>query len=188
MRPGQDCLGACNRLIGNPMRNLHPQASWPDLRNMTRDRPASVSPQEGSTYDAQRRTAARIMEVFPLWLVMWGVYTRQYWAYPCFDAEQGTILHARDPNDLAGVGAICDQGGKQGLIWPIVGLGEGCVSFCRPWLWEGWRCHTCLDGRCARPSRGRAAVWAAVAGVRVLDELRAGGAQRQCPAPASRWA
>jgi hypothetical protein len=30
---------------------------------------------DGSTSDAQRTTAARVMEVFPAWWVMWGTYS-----------------------------------------------------------------------------------------------------------------
>ncbi len=43
------------------------------------------------------------MAVFPGWLVMWGAHSRQFWAYPCFDAPPGTILHAPDPSELAGM-------------------------------------------------------------------------------------
>lgn len=49
----------------------------------------------------QRRQAERIGEVFPFWLIMWGAYSRQFWAYPRFGAPHGTIAHAADPNDLA---------------------------------------------------------------------------------------
>jgi hypothetical protein len=45
----------------------------------------------------------RTMEVFPFWLVMWGAYSREFWAYPCFAAPPGTILHAADASDLAGM-------------------------------------------------------------------------------------
>jgi hypothetical protein len=45
--------------------------------------------------------AARIEEVFPEWFVMWGAYSRQFWAYPLFDAPAGTIVHAASASDLA---------------------------------------------------------------------------------------
>jgi hypothetical protein len=51
----------------------------------------------------ERALAARIEQVFPQWLVMWGVYSRQFWAYPCFDVPRGTIAHAASPNDLVGM-------------------------------------------------------------------------------------
>lgn len=49
----------------------------------------------------ERRLAARLGEAFPHWLVMWGAYTRHYWAYPTFRAPRGTIAHAADSDDLA---------------------------------------------------------------------------------------
>lgn len=52
---------------------------------------------------SKRRTADRTMRVFPQWLVMWDSYTRQLWAFPCFGAPPGTILHATDVNQLAGM-------------------------------------------------------------------------------------
>ncbi|HVB45353.1 MAG TPA: hypothetical protein VNF47_21980 [Streptosporangiaceae bacterium] len=47
--------------------------------------------------------AEKVMEVFPFWMVMWGEYTREFWAYPRFCAPAGTILHAADPGALAGM-------------------------------------------------------------------------------------
>lgn len=49
----------------------------------------------------QRERAARLGEVFPHWLIMWGTGSRRYWAYPRFRAPRGTILHAADPGELA---------------------------------------------------------------------------------------
>jgi hypothetical protein len=34
-------------------------------------------------------------------VVSWGTYSRVYWAYPTFPAPRGTILHARDPSEIA---------------------------------------------------------------------------------------
>jgi hypothetical protein len=48
-----------------------------------------------------RTTAHRIGLDFRQWLVMWGTYSREYWAYPTFPAPAGTVVHSRDPNDLA---------------------------------------------------------------------------------------
>jgi len=48
-----------------------------------------------------RRTAVLIERDFPQWLVMWGPYSRQFWAYPLFNAPRGTIAHSPDPNELA---------------------------------------------------------------------------------------
>lgn len=48
-----------------------------------------------------RRTAALIERDFPQWLVMWGPYSREFWAYPLFNAPRGTIAHSPNPNELA---------------------------------------------------------------------------------------
>ena len=36
------------------------------------------------------------------WLVVWGTYTRQFVAFPLFDAPRGTILAAGYPDALTG--------------------------------------------------------------------------------------
>jgi hypothetical protein len=51
--------------------------------------------------DFCRRAAMRIEHDFPHWLVIWGPYSREYWAYPRFHAPRGTIAHSADPNVLA---------------------------------------------------------------------------------------
>jgi len=52
---------------------------------------------------AQRQAdCARIEQVFPCWLVMWGAASRAYWGYPRFDVPAGTVASARTPNELAG--------------------------------------------------------------------------------------
>ena len=51
--------------------------------------------------DACRETARQIEQDHPQWLVMWGLYSEEYWAYPCFDVPRGTIAHSADPNELA---------------------------------------------------------------------------------------
>ena len=48
----------------------------------------------------QRAIAQRIGQDFPQWLVIWGTYSRVYWAYPTFPIPKGTILHANDPDEL----------------------------------------------------------------------------------------
>jgi hypothetical protein len=49
-----------------------------------------------------RVMAGRLMGVFPAWLVLWGVYSREFWAFPRFAAHPGEVLHESDPNVLAG--------------------------------------------------------------------------------------
>lgn len=62
----------------------------------------------------QRELAARIERDFPRWLVMWGAYSRQFWAYPCFRVPRGTIAHAAGPNDLAGMMREIQQSATMG--------------------------------------------------------------------------
>ncbi|HLI36722.1 MAG TPA: hypothetical protein VKV80_05185 [Streptosporangiaceae bacterium] len=47
-----------------------------------------------------RETARRIEEEQPRWMVVFGVYTRQYVAFPLFHAPPGTILADTDPETL----------------------------------------------------------------------------------------
>jgi hypothetical protein len=45
----------------------------------------------------QRRTAARIAQHSPQWVVIWGTATREFWAFPVFQVPAGTIARHRDP-------------------------------------------------------------------------------------------
>jgi hypothetical protein len=64
--------------------------------------PAQERSKAVAVIDDKRGLAARIMQVFPAWLVLWGAYTGEFWAFRCFEAPAGTILHATDPSILAG--------------------------------------------------------------------------------------
>ena len=51
--------------------------------------------------DARARgLAAEIERQFPLWVVLWGVYSQEYWAFACFDVPQGIVVHSADPSEL----------------------------------------------------------------------------------------
>lgn len=50
---------------------------------------------------AERQLAARLGKAFPHWHIMWGAWSRQFWAYPLFRAPRGTIAHSSDPGDVA---------------------------------------------------------------------------------------
>jgi hypothetical protein len=55
-----------------------------------------------SDSDSQDRlTARRIGQEHPNWQVLWGLHSRQFWAFPLFHAPGGTIVHGRDPGELA---------------------------------------------------------------------------------------
>lgn len=51
--------------------------------------------------DSHRHAAQDLETERPGWIVLWGVYSRQYWAYPLFDVPPRTILHSTDPRALA---------------------------------------------------------------------------------------
>lgn len=50
--------------------------------------------------EREREIAAQIERHRPQWLVMWGCYSRLFWAFPRFQATEGTIVSARDPDSL----------------------------------------------------------------------------------------
>jgi hypothetical protein len=50
----------------------------------------------------RRADCARIEQVFPGWLVMWGAYSRSFWGYPLFNVPAGTLASASSPTELAG--------------------------------------------------------------------------------------
>ncbi len=52
------------------------------------------------TDDQKRRVAAEIELSHPNWVVLWGCYTRLFWAFPHFLAPQGTIVSAPGPDRL----------------------------------------------------------------------------------------
>lgn len=65
-----------------------------------------------------RGIAAEIGREHPRWLVLWGLYSREFWAYPRLPVERGTVVHAPDAEMLlAGmteVEAMAMQRGREG--------------------------------------------------------------------------
>lgn len=49
---------------------------------------------------ASREKAREIQQQLPGWLVLFGTYTKEYVAFPLFDAPPGTILAAAYPPAL----------------------------------------------------------------------------------------
>ena len=45
----------------------------------------------------QCRTAARIAQHNPQWVVIWGTASREFWAFPVFQVPAGIIAHHGDP-------------------------------------------------------------------------------------------
>jgi hypothetical protein len=88
----------------------------------------------------ERGTAAQIERNRPYWIVIWGCYTRMYWAFPRFPAPKGTIVSAPDPDRLlAGLDCIEDEArkkpAKQG--WPNQLLRRRSARSGEP----GWEIH-----------------------------------------------
>ena len=52
------------------------------------------------TDDQERQVAAEIEQSHPHWAVIWGCYSRRFWAFPYFQAPQGTIVSAPDRDRL----------------------------------------------------------------------------------------
>lgn len=64
---------------------------------------ASVTAVMDSADDDEFREIARqVQDKSPGWMVLWGVYTRQFVAFPLFAAPSGTIITAAYPDALAG--------------------------------------------------------------------------------------
>lgn len=52
------------------------------------------------TDDQERQAAAEIQQSHPNWMVLWGYHSRLFWAFPYFQAPQGTIVSAPDRGRL----------------------------------------------------------------------------------------
>ena len=57
-------------------------------------------PVPGDSHSDPRETATRIERQYPAWLVMWSLYYREFYAFPCFSVPKGTVLHYADPGKL----------------------------------------------------------------------------------------
>jgi hypothetical protein len=55
----------------------------------------------GENDEQSRQIAAQVERDFPRWMVMWGVYSREFWAFARFEVPQGVIVHAPGPDELA---------------------------------------------------------------------------------------
>jgi hypothetical protein len=61
--------------------------------------PAATAVKHGDAED-MRRAAERLESDNPLWSVMFGVYTRQFVAFPRFAVPEGTVVTAGYPGAL----------------------------------------------------------------------------------------
>jgi hypothetical protein len=61
----------------------------------------AVSDQERDDAEQrQRQAVATLRQRHPDWMVMYGVYTRMFWAYPLFTTLPGNYVGAPDPSEL----------------------------------------------------------------------------------------
>jgi hypothetical protein len=60
----------------------------------------SVEAAKPTTDDRERLVAREIEVSHPQWAVMWGCYTRLFWAFPRFRVARGTIVSSWSPRNL----------------------------------------------------------------------------------------
>jgi hypothetical protein len=48
----------------------------------------------------QREVARQVQAAHPGWLVIWGTWSRRFWAFACFDATQPVLVSAPDAAEL----------------------------------------------------------------------------------------
>jgi hypothetical protein len=65
--------------------------------------------------DGCRAVAEQINQDHPQWLVLWGTYSRRFWAYPLFDMQPRMLVHATYPDALI---ARMDETEHRYRIWP----------------------------------------------------------------------
>jgi len=53
-----------------------------------------------SNHDTCRAIAERINRTRAQWLVLWGSYSRRFWAYPLFEMRPRMLVHASYPDAL----------------------------------------------------------------------------------------
>lgn len=54
----------------------------------------------GNDHDTCREIAEQINRARPDWLVLWGTYSRQFWAFPLFDMRPRMLVHGSHPDAL----------------------------------------------------------------------------------------
>jgi hypothetical protein len=48
----------------------------------------------------QRQIIERLRQRYPGWMIMYGTYSRMFWAYPLFTTLPGNYVGASDPGEL----------------------------------------------------------------------------------------
>jgi hypothetical protein len=65
--------------------------------------------------NACREIAEQINQARPHWLVLWGSYSRRFWAFPLFETRPRMLVHASYPGALL---ARLDDAERRYLIEP----------------------------------------------------------------------
>jgi hypothetical protein len=71
--------------------------------------------------DAFRAFAEQVNEDRPQWLVVWGAYSRRFWAFPLFEMRTRIVVSAGYPDALV---ARLDEAERQFRVWPDGAGGE----------------------------------------------------------------
>jgi hypothetical protein len=66
----------------------------------------------------QRAAAARLQQAHPAWLVLYGPWTRRYYAFPRFAVPPGTIAAAATAGELASLMQVTELEARPGLHFP----------------------------------------------------------------------
>jgi hypothetical protein len=65
-------------------------------------RPQGQHVQSTPAEEDHQELAARLDRDNPQWLVVWGIFSHEFVAFPLFRVPQGTVLCARNSLELAG--------------------------------------------------------------------------------------
>lgn len=70
--------------------------------------------------DANCETAKDIERQLPKWMVVWGIYSRQFVAFPLFAAPAGTIVTGSYPPAVINRMQEIENGDQSALIRPCI--------------------------------------------------------------------
>jgi hypothetical protein len=64
--------------------------------------------------DVCRAIAEQIQQARPQWLVLWGSWSRRFWAFPLFEMRPRMLVHASSPDALVD---RLDEAERRFRIW-----------------------------------------------------------------------
>lgn len=80
----------------------------------------NYSPMPSADNDANRETARNIECRLPGWMVVWGIYSKQFVAFPLFAAPAGTIVTGSYPPAVINRMEEVQHGDQPALVRPCV--------------------------------------------------------------------